>query len=65
MSASISINSAIYQKLQTIAAARNCQLRDCLEQALNEYIDNCEQNDRSETEALDCSERAYFLSVAE
>ena len=65
MSNNISINSSLYQKLQKIASAQNCELRDCLEQALNEYIDNYEDTSLSDIENLNNSERAYFLSVAE
>lgn len=65
MSKSISINSIIYQKLQNIASAQNCELHDCLEQALREYIDNYEDNSQSDLENLSNSERAFFFSIAE
>jgi len=65
MTANISINSSIYQKLQNIALSQNCDLRECLECALIEYIDNYEDSSSSDLENLLPDERAFFLSVAE
>ncbi len=61
----IDINSSLYQKLQTIAAEQNCDLRECLERALNDYIDTYGDCKNSDLENLNRSERAFFLSVAE
>ena len=65
MGANIDINFSLYQKLQTIASEQNCDLRDCLEQALNDYIDNYGDSKNSDLESLNQNERAFFLSVAE
>lgn len=65
MTNSVDINSSIYQKLQLIASAQNCELRECLERALSEYIDNYGDEKNSDIESLNQSERAFFLSVAE
>jgi len=65
MNTSVDINSSIYDKLQAIASSQNCDLRDCLEQALSEYIDNYGDAKNSDIESLNSSERAFFLSVAE
>ncbi len=65
MDANIDINFSLYQKLQTIASEQNCELRDCLERALNEYIDNYGDSKNSDLESLNQNERAFFLSVAE
>lgn len=51
--------------MQNIASAQNCELRDCLERALSEYIDNYQDNSSSDLENLTHTERAFFLSVAE
>ena len=64
MTTNISINSSIYKKMQNIALSQNCDLRECLEQALNEYIDNYEDSSSSDLENLLPNERAFFLSVA-
>ncbi len=65
MTNQIDINSSLYQKLQTIAAEQNCDLRECLERALNDYIDTYGDCKNSDLENLNRSERAFFLSVAE
>ena len=65
MNTSVDINSSIYQKLQTIASEQNCELRDCLERALSEYIDNYGDAQNSDIESLNQNERAFFFSVAE
>ena len=65
MASSILVNSLIYQKLQTIASAQNLELRECLERALSEYIDNYEDSKQSDLENLNTNERAFFLSLAE
>ena len=65
MTTNISINSSIYKKMQNIALSQNCELRDCLEKALNEYIDNYQDTSTSDLENLTNTERAFFLSVAE
>ena len=51
--------------MQNIALSQNCELRDCLEKALNEYIDNYQDTSTSDLENLTNTERAFFLSVAE
>ena len=61
----IDINSSLYQKLQTIAAEQKCDLRECLERALSDYIDTYGDCKNSDLENLNRSERAFFLSVAE
>lgn len=61
----IDINSSLYQKLQTIAAEQNCDLRECLERALKDYIDTYGDCKNSDLENLSRTERAFFLSVAE
>ena len=65
MTTNISINSSIYKKMQNIALSQNCDLRECLERALNEYIDNYEDSSSSDLENLLPNERVFFLSVAE
>jgi len=65
MANSILINSSIYQKLCKIASAENCDMRDCLERALNDYIENYEDARRDGLETMNKTERAFFLSVAE
>ena len=65
MDANVDINFSLYQKLQTIASEQDCELRDCLEQALNDYIDNYGDSKNSDLESLNQNERAFFLSVAE
>ena len=65
MTTNISINSSIYKKMQNIASSQNCELRDCLERALSEYIDNYQDTSSSDLENLNHTERAFFLSVAE
>ena len=65
MTTSIDINHSIYKKLQIIASEQNCDLRDCLERALNEYIDNYGDSVNSDLESLSPNERSFFLSVAE
>ena len=61
----IVINSSMYQKLQKIASKENIELRECLERALNDYIDNYEDTRRADLECMNNTERAFFLSVAE
>ena len=65
MTKQIDINSSLYQKLQTIAAEQNCDLRECLERSLNDYIYTYGDCKNSDLENLNRSERAFFLSVAE
>ena len=57
MPTSVDINSSIYQKLQTIASEQNCELRDCLERALSEYIDNYGDSQNSDIESLNLDGR--------
>lgn len=59
------INSSVYQKLLQIASAQNCELTDCLERALNDYIENYEDTRRSDLECMTGAERAFFFSAAE
>ncbi len=59
------INSSMYQKLQKIASKENIELRECLERALNDYIENYEDSRHSDIECMNNTERAFFLSVAE
>ena len=65
MTTNISINSSIYKKMQNIALSQHCELRDCLEQALSEYIDNYKDTSSSDLENLSQNERAFFLSITE
>lgn len=65
MTTSVDINSSLYKKLQRIASEQDCDLRECLERALSDYIDNYGDEKNSDLESLNQNERAFFLSVAE
>ena len=65
MPTNIAINSTLYQKLQKLAAAQKCELSDCLEKALDEYIAAYGESSSPDLDGLNTLERAFFLSVAE
>lgn len=62
---SVALNQKLYAKLTLMAEKSGRSVDECLELAINEYVDNYEDVYKTDLNAVNSLERSFFLSIGE